>query len=177
MDVVRWGRLSGKQQWDILVALRGPDCGNSEIIKWFTTAVIRGEMSPVMRVGGTVNTDLKAVVLPEKFQSPYIAPAKEGMPWNSGHFFQHVTEAATILGLPLVVVKQEQWDKAMSMGATDATSVLIEGLDQEDKSPGVVELLRYSEYLGLRKKGTKKSPLGSIDMDALAASGWKVSNG
>lgn len=176
MDVIRWGRLSGKQQWDILVALRGPDCGNSEIIKWFTTGVIRGEMSPVMRVGGTVNTDLKCVVLPEKFQSSYLSPGS-GMPWNSGHFFQHVAEAATILGLPLVVVKQEQWDKAMSMGVGNAVGVLVEGVDQEDKSSGVIELIRYSEYLGFRKKGLKKSLLGlspgSNDINNPITAGWE----
>ena len=175
MDVVRWGRLSGKQQWDILVALRGPDCGNSEIIKWFTTGVIRGEMAPVMRVGGTVNSDLRCVVLPEKFQETYLVPGGT-MPWNSGHFFQHVSEAATILGLPLVVIKQEQWDKAMQKGSTDAVAILLEGIEEGAESAGAKELKRYAEYIGLRRASkSKPSPFSAVD--TLAASGWKVSNG
>lgn len=37
---------------------------NSETVKWFTTSVIRGKMRKVMRVGGTVNTDLDLIILP-----------------------------------------------------------------------------------------------------------------
>lgn len=59
-----WNRLTPKQQWDTIVALRGPDFRGSETVKWYTTSVIRGKMRKILRVGGTVNTDLNLVVIP-----------------------------------------------------------------------------------------------------------------
>lgn len=59
-----WDALSPKQKWDSIVGLRGPDVSPSDVIKWFTTSVIRARLSGVMRVGGQVNQDLNLVIIP-----------------------------------------------------------------------------------------------------------------
>lgn len=64
IDASYWAGLTEKQKWDSIVGLRGPDLGPSSTIKWFTTSVIRARLSGVMRVGGQVNPDLNAVVVP-----------------------------------------------------------------------------------------------------------------
>lgn len=64
IDKAFWDHLSEKQKWDSIVGLRGPDLGPSGSIKWFTTSVIRHRLSGVMRVGGQVNPDLNAIVVP-----------------------------------------------------------------------------------------------------------------
>lgn len=59
-----WARLTPKQQWDTIVALRGPDLRGSDSAKWYSTSVIRGKMRGILRVGGMVNTDLNLMILP-----------------------------------------------------------------------------------------------------------------
>lgn len=144
----QWDTLTPKQQWDIKVALRGPDCGGSEVIKEFTTAVIRSHVSEVMRVGGQTNPYLGCVVLPYKssFVSQELATKlKElGVPsilfWNGHHFFEHIEEAAHHLGIPIIKVDKEIWLKAMSTsgyGATPAKSLLASLKESKTDSCGL----------------------------------------
>ena len=151
MNKTEWKELTPKQQWDVLVAMRGPDCHNSEPVKWVTTAVLRATMAEVMRVGGTINDDLKMVVVPANYHSsqPYAVAkddkaALEKIPphlrVNLSHFFQHVLEAAEVLNLPMLVVPAEIWCRAYE-GANHTVQVmgkLVEGMDgvlnDKDKS-------------------------------------------
>ena len=98
-----WAKFQGKQQWDIQVALRGPDCTKPEAIKWFSTSVIRGVISGAMRVGGVVNDDLRLIILPEA--GPYGA-AKS---WAWDHFKDHVVTAAHWLVIPILYVPWGIW--------------------------------------------------------------------
>jgi hypothetical protein len=63
-----WEKFTPKMQWDIKVALRGPDLYASDTTKWFTTSIIRGKMREVCRVGGLVNDDLNLIILPSHFR-------------------------------------------------------------------------------------------------------------
>ena len=127
MTKTRWEDLNGKGQWDIMVALRGPDCQYGETVKWFTTSVIRGHMRGIFRVGGLVNPDLKIVVLPagdtgsasEKFD----AAGKYG--WNHRHFCEHVATAAMWIKIPILCIEGDLWHKAMSKGSTVNAAELI----------------------------------------------------
>ena len=62
----QWDQLSDKGKWDIKVAMRGPDSYYGEVLKWYTTSVIRGQVREIFRVGGLVNADLQLVVLPQE---------------------------------------------------------------------------------------------------------------
>lgn len=106
-----WAELNGKQQWDVMVAMRGPDTNHSELIKWVSTSVIRWAMHSVMRVGGTLNEDLKLIIVPTDPHSlDRDSQAKVGGvvgAWNSAHFFQHVIEAAYVLGITVCPIPNE----------------------------------------------------------------------
>ena len=95
----QWANLSPKQQWDCLVALRGPDCFQSDKIKWFTTSVIRGQMGEIMRVGGLVNNEMKLVILPHDLCIPNPIVVKDHplqFGWCGDHFFTHTTLTTTV---------------------------------------------------------------------------------
>ena len=111
-----WFSLSEKAQWDIKVALRGPDSCYGETLKWFTTSVIRGQCADVFRVGGLVNPDLKLVVLPygtpgSKVNSAFREAGK--VSWNYEHFVDHVSSAAVHLGLDRLHIEADLWHSAM----------------------------------------------------------------
>lgn len=97
-----WKLLSKKSQWDILVGLRGPDIRNSEVVKNFTTGVIRRAMSTVIRVGGQLS-DLNFVVIPT-------GPVFKGEMVDLDHFALHTREAAENLGVPVVWVEGPIWE-------------------------------------------------------------------
>lgn len=101
MTEEEWNALSGKAKWDSTVALRGPDLTGSELLKWFTTSVIRFRLSKIMRVGGMVNESLGFVLLPQGG-----APHRDDR-FDIGHFLNHVTEAAVWLGIPIVYTSQD----------------------------------------------------------------------
>jgi hypothetical protein len=117
MTKSKWADLTPKQQWDTLVAMRGPDAHSSEPIKWFTTAVIRGAMRSVMRVGGTVNSDCNLIIVPSKWgrtrsgEKSTIPPIWQGVNWQ--HFFQHVYEAAEVLDIPRCDYPDPKWWEIM----------------------------------------------------------------
>lgn len=100
----QWKQLTPKQQWDVTVALRGPDVSGGDAIKWLTSSVIRGHMEPIMRVGGLINRDLNLVVLPKQ-QGGYIAQSL----WDYNHFSEHIREAASVLDIPIAVVSFPWW--------------------------------------------------------------------
>lgn len=119
MTKEQWDKeLTPKQRWDVLVAMRGPDCHNSDPVKWFTSSVIRDHMSKVIRVGGLVNTyHLDWILVPYGLGNKW---AEKGdkiprmMWWDHSHFFNHVTEAAQVLGLRVIYVPGEIWLEAIT---------------------------------------------------------------
>jgi hypothetical protein len=102
-----WDKLPPKAKWDSIVALRGPDLKNSETLKWFTTSVIRHRLSGVMRVGGLVNSSLPFMVVPS------YSPSNKGSEFSLEHFLGHVTEAASWLSIPMVMIEPQTWLAAM----------------------------------------------------------------
>jgi len=109
----QWDALSEKGQWDIKVALRGPDSYYGETLKWFTTAVIRGTVRKLFRVGGTVNRDLKLVILP--INDGIYQAKKEKTSWNSNHFVEHIMTAADWLQIPVLYIPASLWHEVMQM--------------------------------------------------------------
>ena len=120
MTKTEWATLNGKQQWDVQVALRGPDCQHSEPIKWLTTSVIRWAMHTVMRVGGTLNDDLKCVVVPSDTHILDRELRQERsrdqlvLCWSPQHFFNHVVEAAQVCGLPYYIIPNDTYLPAVA---------------------------------------------------------------
>ena len=111
-----WDAFSEKAQWDIKVALRGPDSCYGETLKWFTTSVLRGFCSEVFRVGGTVNPDLKLVVLPAGSMSEEQSLAYQqagALGWNFSHFTEHIRTAADWLELPVLRIEAVVWHEVM----------------------------------------------------------------
>ena len=136
-----WADLSDKAQWDIKVALRGPDANFPETLKWFTTSVIRGQVREVFRVGGLVNADLNLVVLPygslEEEDSSY---PPQPFRWNYDHFFTHVQEAAFHLGVPKLQLPGQTYRRIMLINsATKAAKEMIAASEAEG-----AEFLPYS---------------------------------
>lgn len=153
-----WKELSPKQQWDIQVALRGPDCQDSECMKWFTTAVIRGQMSPIQRVGGTVNEDLKLVIVPQEWGSSQVIypptttrEVREVIrahllrigTWNSHHFFEHIITAATHMGLPVGYVDTQVWQTVIMTHPKVAGKAFIESLTNLAEVNEAAEMERH----------------------------------
>lgn len=161
----KWDQLPPKAQWDIIVALRGPDCHHAETIKWFSTSVIRGVMSGTgMRVGGLINDDLKAVVIPQGFSGIISSEGKKvGAEavrwfWNSSHFFTHIIEAAQWINLPVIMVPTKVYVEAIDSHRHKAVAKFISAL--EDGTPEyfyqeaatkewIKELKRHSSSMGV----------------------------
>lgn len=149
----QWDKMSEKAQWDIKVALRGPDSYYGETLKWYTTSVIRGRCRKVFRVGGTVNQDLKAVVLPDNRHSdlPYKKAGKSG--WNAGHFLEHIEAAASWLNIPILYIPTDTWHEVMQMNnqlaAGQAILQAAEGKDRDPNPAAIAEVKRHVE----RKRG------------------------
>lgn len=116
MDKEQWKNLSGKCQWDVTVALRGPDVKRSEVIKSFTTSVIRSCMSRIIRVGGQLS-DYGFVLLPSGsvFKAPKQDPSQPVtfLRPDMDHFLGHVREAADILDIPIISVTAASWENIM----------------------------------------------------------------
>ena len=140
-----FSRLSEKAQWDLKVALRGPDSCYGETLKWFTTSVIRGQMADVFRVGGTVNGDLKLVILPsghpgEEIQQAYAIAGT--LAWNYAHFIDHVRTAAEWLDVPVLKVDADLWHTAMrGHNVKVAGAKILAAGEKWNKEAGDVETL------------------------------------
>lgn len=147
----QWESLSEKEKWDVQVALRGPDCHNSEHIKYYTTAVIRAAVMKVMRVGGTVNTDLKIVVVPDwSGGSRKLTPPWRELPyaWNFSHFFEHIIGASEVLGIPRLHIEAGAWFEAIEKASNyiDTGVRMYKALSQEQASrPEGLEFYRHLE--------------------------------
>lgn len=129
-----WDSLNDKAQWDIKAALRGPDCYNSEPIKWFTTAVIRWACKNFFRVGGLVNHEINFVVLPIGVVTVNLFSGKES--WNYHHFIQHTSEAASWLDIPIVYVTIDSWLRAvLTQSNAECAKVLLSGAVESSTKP------------------------------------------
>ena len=106
MTPTQWANLPDKGRWDIMVALRGPDAPSPEVMKWFTSSVIRGQVREVFNSHGLVNSDLQLVVLPTGYG--------KSNGWNREHFCSHIHSAAGWLGLPVLSVECKVWIDAMN---------------------------------------------------------------
>ena len=153
MTKTQWAELCGKQQWDVLVSLRGPDCRHSENIKWFTTAVIRWAMHTVMRVGGTLNPDLKMIVVSSTPDvSVYGAGISSVMRWDPVHFFNHVYTAAQVLEIPVYTIPSGIYMLAVAEPSHPHLAVLkmYEGLSKLPHSPYLALVKELERHLRTR---------------------------
>lgn len=107
MTSEEWDALSPKGKWDSIVALRGPDLVGSDVLKWFTTSIIRHRLSSVMRVGGMVNNKLPFVVLCS--EGPVGISPRAKAAFDMSHFYGHIYEASQWLGIPVVSCSPDTW--------------------------------------------------------------------
>ena len=144
-----WDKMSEKAQWDIKVALRGPDSYYGETLKWYTTGVIRGRCRKVFRVGGSVNQDLRAVVLPDNRGGDHTYKKAGKMGWNANHFVEHIEAAASWLGLPILYVPHDMWHDTMQMqNRLSAGQAILQAATAKDRDPdpkAVAEVKRHVE--------------------------------
>lgn len=120
-----WDGLPDKAKWDVKVAMRGPDRHHSDVLKWFTTSVLRGHVREVFRVGGLVNNKFKHVYVGIGRTSFTEETRKELEQWNYNHFHSHITEAACWLNLPVVAVDLNVFIKAMNQETPMAAAKVI----------------------------------------------------
>ena len=120
MTKSQWEDLSGKQRWDTLVALRGPDCQHSENIKWFSTGVLRWSLHTVIRVGGTLNQTFKHILVPSEINLTErlirATSSLSTLAWSPTHFFQHLREAADVCGINVYDIPSDVYWEAMAEG-------------------------------------------------------------
>jgi hypothetical protein len=148
-----WNSLGGKERWDSIAALRGPDLRNSDTLKWFTTSVIRRRMSGVMRVGGLVNQELPFVVLPKE--------SLRDSDFSATHFVGHVYEAARWLQIPMVMAGRGIWDAMLSGRSRHKVLAM---LWKESEDPVVKEATE--KVLAFHWSITPDSVLGKESPDA-----------
>lgn len=131
MTKAEWDDLSAKAQWDIKVALRGPDSYYGETLKWYTTSVIRGQIRDVFRVGGTINTTLEAIITPKRG----CLLGADSTTWNHNHFIEHVRLAATHLRIQDIKIPFNLWHKVMQSSCTwRAARMIMKEYEEEDSS-------------------------------------------
>lgn len=145
----QWEKMSEKAQWDIKVALRGPDSYYGETLKWYTTSVIRGRCRKVFRVGGTVNQDLKAVVLPDNRHGDITYKKAGKVAWNAAHFLEHIEAAASWLNIPILYIPTETWHEVMQMGnQVAAGQAILQAAEAKERKPdpkAIAEVKRHVE--------------------------------
>ena len=129
----RWEtELNDKGRWDVMVAMRGPDSFYGETLKWFTTSVLRGRVRRVFRVGGSVNPDLKLVILPTSMGLE-INKGKDKRGWNAHHFIEHIEQAANWLHIPILWIKPDIWHHAFSqLSPPDAITCFLSNKEPND---------------------------------------------
>jgi hypothetical protein len=142
----KWDAYTQKQQWDIKVALRGPDHTNTQL-KIFTTAIIRAVTQPVMRVGGTINHKAPALLLPASCWGLTRGTHRK-WGFDLQHFLQHVREAVIILGIPNITIPTMDWLECFQNGITPDLFYerLIASLKNQAKREVVVEDATTSQY-------------------------------
>lgn len=154
-----WDDLPDKAKWDIQVALRGPDSYYGEVLKWFTTSVIRGQMKDVFRVGGLVNPDLQLVILPSgESESIYRTFRAAGpLAWKYSHFVEHIGAAANWIGLPKMRVVPEVWHESMRASNTRQAIELILQAANAWVSQGVYDKLYRVPHIKELERHMKSS--------------------
>lgn len=138
-----WEEMGGKAKWDSIVALRGPDLKGSELLKMFTTSVIRHRLSGVMRVGGQIS-QLGCIVVPN---GAIIKSDK----FDDQHFFAHVREAAYHLAIPIVSMEASVYKAAMDTGSTsEACKVFLRAIEESQYKASNIDAIKDA-----LQKGTK----------------------
>jgi hypothetical protein len=120
----KWDSMDPKAKWDSIVALRGPDLTRPDLLKWFTTSVIRYRLGGVMRTGGLINDRLPFVVL--------TANPKDIGQFCLTHFMGHVYEAAAYLGIPTVYVSDKMWKVILEGRLDRMVATAMVGQDTQD---------------------------------------------
>jgi hypothetical protein len=120
----KWDAMDPKAKWDSIVALRGPDLTRPDLLKWFTTSVIRYRLGGVMRTGGLINDRLPFVVL--------TANPKDIGQFCLTHFMGHVYEAAAYLGIPTVYVSDKMWKVILEGRLDRMVATAMVGQDTQD---------------------------------------------
>jgi len=119
----RWyNELSEKNRWDVMVAMRGPDSqfpNSNYVLKYFTTAVIRGEVWEILRCAGgsaLYNTDDRYIILPDGDLYPpdlFDNNPEQSLQWRYGfnldHFVKHIEKARVVLDIPTFYVPTHIW--------------------------------------------------------------------
>ena len=152
MTSEQWAGLHEKARWDIVVALRGPDCYFGETVKWFTSAVIRRQVEEIFHSHGLVNSDLNLVVLPrgdlpEVFYSADWKKTRTGA-WNYDHFCSHIQSAAQWLNLPVLSVEAAVWYEAMQIKSASKAGarILLAAKEWKEKMTRVEQDTLPSRY-------------------------------
>lgn len=101
MQPDRWEALSGKERWDAITGLRGPDMEPSQRLKWITASVIRHHLKDVMRVGGLVNNFMTCIIVPRASEFEIY----EG--FNYRHYIGHITDSAAVLQIPVFHLRSQ----------------------------------------------------------------------
>jgi hypothetical protein len=120
-----WDALPGKGKWDSVVALRGPDLKGSDLVKMFTTSVVRHRLSGVMRVGGLVS-HVGCVIVPS-------AALYKTDKFDDQHYFQHVREAANWLEIPIAMSDAATYKAALDSGSVHAAADIFLRAIKEEK--------------------------------------------
>jgi len=117
-----WKALGEKARWDVLCALRGPDCPEDMrgwLLKYLTTAIIRNEVWDVLKAQGgsaLINKELRVMLMPSSLLSinSFIGQQRPGWSsFNAHHFLTHQLEAANWLGIPVLRFPREVWINAI----------------------------------------------------------------
>ena len=142
-----WAALSEKAQWDVKVAMRGPDCFNSEHIKFWTTGPLRWACRDAFRVGGQLNDRINFVIVPSgSITGPFKPELLGGLGFNWQHFSQHVREAAEHIGLPIVQVKADVYLQATQQSPKTFGPLLLNNIK---KTIGITEEQVKAEVEGI----------------------------
>lgn len=145
MNRDQWDALTPKGRWDIIVAQRGPDSKAGDVLKWFTTSVIRSEVGQILRAWGgsaLVNDDLKAIILPAG--PPTGKKGIDGFDWS--HFLEHIHSAATYLGLPIGHVSSELYYEAITeRNLYAAAAMMSKEFDVAESYKPFVEFMRHRD--------------------------------
>jgi len=125
----KWLNLTEKQRWDVMVALRGPDIHKSTTLKWYTTAVIRAQVFPIIRCEGgsaTVNDRDSFVVVPN-----YVG-SNEGT-FDLDHFIGHIHKACEPLDLKMVKIPWEAYQAGLREDIYHAAKRWMAALMEQNK--------------------------------------------
>lgn len=112
----RWyNELSEKNRWDVMVAMRGPDSqfpNSNYVLKYFTTAVIRGEVWEILRCAGgsaLYNTEDRYIILPDESEGWPAIGTSNPYGFSFEHFIKHIEKARYVLDIPTFYIPPSMW--------------------------------------------------------------------